>query len=131
MTESKAREFILKKKEHSTIDSDYNAIEAHPESECDPKDIEAEKILKYIRVIEKSYADKLQAELSSARSHAEVMDHKASRLNEIARKQDKLLRECEETLQSISHLKEGFEEDNYQAIKWADQLLQKLREGKK
>lgn len=63
-----------------------------------------------VHVIEKSYADQLQSELKA---------------------KDELLRECEETLQSISHLKEGFEEDNYQAIKWADQLLQKLREGKK
>ena len=64
-TESKAREFILKKKEKQTIDADYNAIEARPESECDPRDIEDEKILKYIRVIEKSFADKLQAELKT------------------------------------------------------------------
>lgn len=65
MTESKPREFILKKKEIPTINADYNAIEAHPESECDPKDIKAEKILKYIRVIEKSAYDQLQSELKA------------------------------------------------------------------
>lgn len=131
MTESKAREFLLKKKEHSTIDSDYNAIEAHPESECDPKDIEAEKILKYIRVIEKSYADKLQAELSSARSHAEVMDHKASRLNEIARKQDKLLRECEKAIRHMHYCKYWLNKSHEDCDCNMHLIVEKLRERKK
>ena len=106
--ESKAREFLLKKKERQTIDADYNAIEAHPESECDAKDIEAEKILKYIRVIEKSYADKLQSELKA---------------------KDELLRECEDLL-SVAHKNLYFEgseiyEDRIGA------MLQKLRKSNK
>lgn len=107
MTESKPSEFLLKKKERQTIDADYNAIEAHPESECDPKDVEAEKILKYIRVIEKSAYGQIQSELKA---------------------KDELLRECEYLL-SVAHKNLYFEgseiyEDRIGA------MLQKLREEK-
>ena len=111
MTESKAREFILKKKEKQTIDADYNAIEAHPESECDPKDIEAEKILKYIRVIEKSFADQLQVEIKA---------------------KDELLRECEELIKKFDPDDcFTFDNDSDELRDEVVALIQKLREGKK
>lgn len=104
--ESKPREFLLKKKEIPTIDADYNAIEVPPESECGLKDTEAEKVLKYIRVIEKSSYDKLQAEIKA---------------------KDELLRECKDLL-SVAHKNLYFEgSEIYEERIGA--MLQKLREG--
>ncbi len=63
MTESKEpREVLLKKKSKPSISSDYDAINAHPEHLCDQKDLEAERILGYIRYVEESAYDALKAE---------------------------------------------------------------------
>lgn len=69
---SEVKEFLLKKLSKPVISRDYDAILAHPESECDPADIKAEKILGYIRCVPKKSYDAVVKEREKWKAHYDV-----------------------------------------------------------
>ncbi len=77
------KEFLLIKKSTPTIGSSYDTLEVFPETQCDPKDIRAEKILGHIRCVPKADFDAIKKELEGYRSgdlptwKSEYEDYKA------------------------------------------------------
>lgn len=69
---SEVKEFLLKKLSKPVISRDYDAILAHPESECDPDDIKAEKMLGYVRCVPKSDYDAVVKEREKWKAHYDV-----------------------------------------------------------
>lgn len=62
MSNESPREFLLNKRSVPTIGSSYDTLEVIPESDCDPRDIQAEKILGQIRCVPKVNFDALKEE---------------------------------------------------------------------
>ena len=121
MTESKAREFWLLKDADGVKNADYLTHEPTRHTISD-----------FIHVIEKSFADKLQAELADLKAReiahlALIQDYRKG-----LKLKNELLRECEKALEMIAtNIKRESKYLHWTSVDIAKEMLQKLREGKK